>query len=242
MKKILLIIPAYNEEENILRVANEIREYAALQKDADYTVDYVVINDGSGDRTLQICRDNGINVINLIRNLGIGGAVQTGYKLALIKNYDAAVQFDGDGQHDLASLDALVSPVLDGDADFTVGSRFVGDVSTFKSTAMRRFGIRFLSGVVHLFGKVRVLDCTSGYRAAGRSALEYLSHDYPFDYPEPESLVHLAKRGFRIREIPVNMLEREGGQSSISSWKSVYYMVKVTLAIIVAGFQRGGAR
>lgn len=240
MKRVLLIIPAYNEEGSIVRVARNLNEFFAsdVGKNSNYSVDYIVINDGSKDRTANLCRGNGIPMISLSRNLGIGGAVQTGYKYAVLEGYDAAVQFDGDGQHDIRSLDGLVQPILRGEADFTVGSRFLGREDNFRSTAMRRFGIRFLSNAVHRACGLCVTDCTSGYRAAGKQAAAFLSSDYPVDYPEPESLVHLYKKGYRITEVPAHMFERTSGESSIRLWKSAYYMIKVTLAILIASVQR----
>lgn len=244
IKKVLLIIPAYNEEENILRVSSNIEEYRAKLNDASaYALDYIVVNDGSTDKTAEICKQNGVPVISLSRNLGIGGAVQTGYKYAHQLGYDVAVQFDGDGQHDIESLDQVVLPVLKGQADLAVGSRFVGKQDdNFKSTFMRRVGIRFLSGAIKLFSGITVKDCTSGYRAANKQVIELFARDYPCDYPEPESLVHVAKKGFKCIEVPVHMFEREGGQSSIRAWKSVYYMIKVTLAIVIAGMQKKGEK
>lgn len=241
MKRVLLIIPAYNEEGSILRVAATLKEHftSGDGRNQDYSVDYIVINDGSTDHTADLCRGNGIPMISLSRNLGIGGAVQTGYKFAVLEGYDAAVQYDGDGQHDIQSLDRLVRPVLSGEADFVVGSRFLsGSGENFHSTAMRRAGIRFLSGMLHRFCGLRVTDCTSGYRAAGKRAAAYLSNDYPVDYPEPESLVQLYKKGCRIMEVPAHMFERTSGESSIRLWKSAYYMIKVTLAIMIASVQR----
>lgn len=233
--KVLIIIPAYNEQDNILNTVRKVLEY---RNQCDFRLDYIVINDGSKDDTYNICRQNKIRCVNLIQNLGIGGAVQTGYKLANILDYDIAVQFDGDGQHDINSLNELITPISNGEADFVVGSRFVGDNNGFQSTAMRRFGIKILSFTLKLFAKIDVLDCTSGYRAASREVLRALAEDYPVDYPEPESLVHIAKGGYRIKEVPVNMFDRNCGKSSIAAWKSVYYMVKVTLAIIISSFQR----
>lgn len=233
--KVLIIIPAYNEQENIINTVSKVLDY---KTECDFQLDYVVINDGSTDNTYDICRKNNIRCVNLIQNLGIGGAVQTGYKLANMQDYDIAVQFDGDGQHDINSLKSLIAPIVNGTADFTVGSRFIGDGVSFQSTAMRRFGIKILSFTLKLFAKVNISDCTSGYRAASREVLKILADDYPIDYPEPESLVHIAKAGYRIEEVPVNMFDRQGGSSSIASWKSVYYMIKVTLAIIIASFQR----
>ncbi|MBR7132981.1 MAG: glycosyltransferase family 2 protein [Clostridia bacterium] len=234
--KVLLIIPAYNEEKNIVKTVGAVDKF---RKSCDFELDYIVINDGSRDNTYNVCRENNINCINLIRNLGIGGAVQTGYKLASMKGYDIAVQFDGDGQHDINSLGNLIEPIITGQADFTVGSRFIKENDNFKSTAMRRLGIKILSLTLRLFARVKILDCTSGYRAASAEVIKMLAQKYPSDYPEPESLVQIKKKGFRIEEVYANMFEREDGVSSIRAWKSVYYMIKVTVAIIIAGFQKG---
>lgn len=236
MKRVLLILPAYNEEENILKTVNNIRDYSINCN--SYEVDYIVINDGSKDKTEVVCKENDIKVVNLISNLGIGGAVQTGYIYALIKNYDIAVQFDGDGQHDINSLNNLIYPILNDDFDFVIGSRFVDGTSDFKSTFLRRVGIKYLSNLISVFSKASIKDPTSGYRAANKKVIEYLSSDYPIDYPEPESIVSLKRAGFRLGEIQVNMLEREGGISSINNWQPLYYMIKVTLAVIFASFQR----
>ncbi len=237
--KILLILPAYNEEKSILRTVEQIRNAAF----PDWMkVDYLVINDGSGDRTGEVCREAGIPCVTLVQNLGIGGAVQTGYLYAARKGYDTAVQFDGDGQHDIRSLEALVTPIAQGQCDFTVGSRFVeGAESGFQSTALRRFGIRYLSGLIYFATGQRIRDVTSGFRAANREALAFLARNYPVDYPEPESLVRLHRRRFRVLEVPVNMFPREAGASSIHSLKSAYYMLKVTAAIVYAAIQKEGA-
>lgn len=234
--RVLLIIPAYNEEANIVKTVKTVTDYRSK---CDFTLDYVVVNDGSTDNTYNVCRENNIRCINLIQNLGIGGAVQTGYKLASILDYDIAIQFDGDGQHDLNSVESLIAPIACGEADFTVGSRFIGDKGDFQSTAMRRLGIKILSLILRIFGGVKILDCTSGYRAANKKVIKMLSNDYPIDYPEPESLIQIYKKKYRIKEVSVNMFEREDGSSSIRAWKSVYYMIKVALAIIIASFKRG---
>lgn len=239
MTRVLLVIPAYNEEENIVNTVRQIRE---ARFSPEFSVDYIVINDGSTDRTGELCRENHIPCVSLVQNLGIGGAVQTGYIYALSqgKEYDAAVQFDGDGQHDIACLEDLVAPIIEGNCDFTLGSRFLDGSSSFHSTALRRAGIRYLSLLIRLVTGKRFMDVTSGYRAAGRAAIEYLSRDYPVDYPEPESLVLLCRQGIRIREVPVNMFERAGGKSSISSLRSVYYMLKVTMAVLCAAMRKRG--
>lgn len=232
---VLIIIPAYNEEANIKKTVTSVEEY---RNKCDFKLDYVVINDGSTDNTYNVCKENNINCINLIQNLGIGGAVQTGYIYAKTKGYDIAVQFDGDGQHDINSLHNILIPILDSKADFVVGSRFIDGTSNFKSTFMRRIGIKWLSVAIKLLTGVKIYDVTSGFRAANKQAIQLLAADYPVDYPEPESIVYLLKNRIKITEAQVNMFEREGGNSSISSWKSVYYMIKVTLAILCAGIQR----
>ena len=235
MKNVLLIIPAYNEEKNIKTTVDHVLSHSP---GAAYQLDYIVVNDGSRDGTGAVCRREGIRCLPLVQNLGIGGAVQTGYLYALQNGYDIAVQFDGDGQHDIASLDALIEPILQGEVDFTVGSRFVDGTSDFRSTFMRRLGIRYLSLLIRIVSGGRIKDPTSGYRAANRKAIAYLASNYPADYPEPESIVALLKKGFRLREVQVNMFERAAGKSSISFWKSIYYMFKVSLAILCTSMQR----
>ena len=234
--RVLMIIPAYNEEDNILGTVNNVRNYKVSNK--DFILDYIVINDGSTDSTKKVCERENIKCLTLIQNLGIGGAVQTGYIYAYRNDYDIAVQFNGDGQHDIQSLEKLVAPILDQECDFVVGSRFVDGTSQFKSTKMRRLGIRWLSKTIKLFSGITVKDPTSGFRAANRKCIKIFASNYPVDYPEPESIVMLSKKNITIGETQVNMFEREGGESSINMWKSIYYMFKVTLAIICASFQR----
>ena len=217
--KVLVIIPAYNESENIERAVDSVRH-------AGY--DYVVVNDGSSDSTARVCRDGGYTLLDLKENLGIGGAVQAGHKYALENDYDIDIQFDGDGQHDAGCLPSLVEGVVNG-ADLVVGSRFIGAENQFKSTFMRRVGIRWLSGVIGLFGGGSVTDPTSGFRACGRRAIQLFCCDYPIDYPEPESIVSAMKKGLTVKEVPVVMHERQGGESSIKALSSIYYMIKVTL-------------
>ena len=230
-----MIIPAYNESENIEKTVKSIIDYRA---ECDFQLDYIVINDGSTDDTLAVCDKNNIKYINLIQNLGIGGAVQTGYIYANIKGYDIAVQFDGDGQHDINSLHNIVNPIIEGKSEFVVGSRFIEGTSGFKSTFMRRMGIKWLSSAIRICTGTKILDVTSGFRAANKKTIELLATDYPVDYPEPESIVYLLKNGVKVSETQVNMLERDGGNSSISSWKTLYYMLKVTIAIFCASLQR----
>lgn len=229
MRKVLVIIPAYNESENINDVITKLEE--TLPGD-DYCVDYVVVNDCSRDNTLAVLRESKRNYVSLPINLGIGGGVQCGYIYARDNDYDVAIQMDGDGQHDPDYIETLVRPIFDGEADMTVGSRFI-DREGFQSSAMRRFGIRFLSSVIWRACRVRIKDVTSGYRAANRGVIQEFADDYAQDYPEPESLVMCAKKHYRIKEVPVVMRERQGGESSISPLKSVYYMIKVTIAIVL---------
>ena len=231
MKKILLIIPAYNEEKNILNTVNKIYDYNKKNK-TNY--DLVVINDGSVDLTEKILVDNNINHIKLIHNLGIGGAVQTGYKYALENNYDIAIQFDGDGQHDINYVKNIIAPITNNEANMVIGSRFIDEGSSeFKSTFARLIGIRIISFFIKLFSHKKIYDVTSGFRACDKKTIEHFSHTYPIEYPEPVSTVDLIKNGFKIEEVPVNMIERTGGTSSIHSWKKAYYMINVILSIFV---------
>ena len=229
MKK-LIIIPAYNESENILNTVKVIQEDAP-----DF--DYVVINDCSKDNTLQLLVENHINHVNLPVNLGIGGAVQTGYKYALENNYDVAVQVDGDGQHDPKYLKVLVDALEKNDADMVIGSRFINNEG-FQSTFMRRVGIVYFTKLIHLLTGKTITDPTSGFRMCNRKVIELFSKDYPRDYPEPESIVALLKRNMNVMEVPVQMKERQGGVSSINASKSVYYMIKVSLAILIENLRK----
>lgn len=236
MKKVLMIIPAYNEEGNILNTVNSIKN---LKKEKEYVIDYVVINDGSTDNTLKILKDNNLNYISLVRNLGIGGAVQTGYKYAYYKGYDIAIQFDGDGQHDANYIHTLVREIEKG-YNFVIGSRFISNLSDFKSTGSRRFGIKILSGLIKIFTGKKIYDVTSGFRAGDKKIIKEFASSYPLEYPEPETLAMLSKKGYKINEIPVKMLERKYGKSSINLTKSFYYMFSVSISIIIASFKKGG--
>ena len=233
--KTLIIIPAYNEAENIEVVVNNLRDYYPQ-------FDYVIVNDGSTDNTAEICEKCGYVCINLPINLGIGGAVQTGYKYALENGYDIAVQMDGDGQHDPAFLEDMEKIVESGDADAVIGSRFV-EKEGFQSSVTRRVGIIFLSVLGKILTGVRLKDITSGYRMVNRKMIRIYAEDYPSDYPEPEAMVIAAIYGCRIKEYPVVMKERISGTSSINLKRSVYYMIKVSLAMMVRrlslGFRRG---
>lgn len=224
MKK-LVIIPAYNESENIVNTVKEIKEKAS-----DF--DYVVINDCSSDKTLEILESNHLNYINLPVNLGIGGAVQTGYKYALQHEYDMAVQVDGDGQHDPAYLHSLEETLIKEKADMVIGSRFIKNEG-FQSTFARRMGIVYFTKMIKSLTGTTITDPTSGFRLVNKDVIALFANDYPRDYPEPESIVALLKRKKKVIEVPVQMKERQGGVSSIKLWNSVYYMIKVSIAILV---------
>ena len=235
-KKILIIIPCYNEEANILNVYQSIMK---CNKENHTNYDVIVINDGSVDNTENILNSNHIKHIKLIHNLGIGGAVQTGYKYAFENKYDIAVQFDGDGQHNVECVKNIVDPIIKGNADFVIGSRFIKkDNNNFNSTFSRRIGINIISFFVKLVTKKKIYDTTSGFRACNKDVIKEFSLDYPFEYPEPITDVRVLKKGYKIHETPVKMNERKGGKSSIRSWKSAYYMINVILSILIEGTRR----
>lgn len=224
-KKKLIIIPAYNESTNLIHVVKDIHENAP-----DF--DYVIINDKSTDDTETICRDNHFNYVSLPINLGIGGAMQTGYKYAQKYGYDVAVQFDGDGQHDAAYIYPLLDAMDEKGADMVIGSRFINKEG-FQSSFSRRIGIRFFEKLIQSVTGKQITDATSGFRMVNANVIDLFCKYYPQDYPEPESIVSVLRNGFKLEEVPVLMRERMGGASSIVSFKVVYYMVKVTLAILI---------
>ncbi len=229
MKK-LVIIPAYNECKSILKAVDDIKKHAP-----DF--DYVVINDCSTDDTLDICKKYDLNYVNLTVNLGIGGAVQTGYIYAWQYDYDMAVQFDGDGQHDAAYLEMMAGKLLETGSDMVIGSRFI-EKEGFQSSGLRRLGIRYFSALLWLLIGKRVTDPTSGMRMVNRDVIRIYAVNYPKDYPEPESVMAILRMGKKVTEMPVVMREREEGTSSIGGLSSVYYMVKVTLAILMERLRR----
>ncbi|HHH5336215.1 TPA: glycosyltransferase family 2 protein [Streptococcus pyogenes] len=224
MKK-LIIIPAYNESSNIV---NTIR---TIESDAS-DFDYIIIDDCSTDNTLAICQKQGFNVISLPINLGIGGAVQTGYRYAQRCGYDVAVQVDGDGQHNPCYLEKMVEVLVQSSVNMVIGSRFITKEG-FQSSFTRRIGIKYFTWLIALLTGKKITDATSGLRLIDRSLIERFANHYPDDYPEPETVVDVLVSHFKVKEIPVVMNERQGGVSSISLTKSVYYMIKVTLAILV---------
>jgi glycosyltransferase involved in cell wall biosynthesis len=228
--KRIAIVPAYNEERNIGRVVDELRAF-------DAELDVVVVSDGSFDNTTAVAAERGAHVVALPFNLGIGGAVQTGFKYAYEHGYELVVRCDGDGQHIPAELPKVLAPVLAGEADIAVGSRFAGGEG-YRSSATRRIGIRLLALIVSAIARQRVTDTTSGFQALNRKALELFAADYPHDYPEVEGMVMTIKHRLRLREVPVAMREREHGRSSITALRSIYYMAKVLTALFVGLFRR----
>ena len=223
--KVLLIIPAYNEEASISKLCQQIKKTS---------YDYVVINDGSTDSTADILDKNHFNHIDLVHNLGIGGAVQTGYKYALENNYDIAVQVDADGQHDIEYVKKVIQPIIDKKTNLVIGSRFTDrTLNNFFSTPMRRCGIKMLSNTIRFFSGKRIYDVTSGFRAADKEVIKKFAEDYPLEYPEPVSEFELLKSGYKLKEVSVKMHERNGGKSSIHTWKNGYYMLNVILSIIL---------
>ena len=230
-KKVLIIIPAYNESENIKQVIEHLVSEAPQY-------DYLIVNDGSTDNTLKICEKQGYQYLDLPINLGIGGAVQAGYVYAYKNGYDIAVQMDGDGQHDIAYLQEMLAPILSEEADVVIGSRFIRKEG-FQSSQTRRIGIGILSFLIRITTGRKIIDVTSGYRAVNRKFIKIYAKDYPTDYPEPEAIVTAVMHRGRVMEVPVQMKAREGGKSSITFRKSVYYMIKVTLAILLCRLSYG---
>ena len=230
MAKLLVIIPAYNEEAAILTTL------ADLQTNCP-EADWVVVNDCSRDGTRELLRSSRASYLDLPVNLGIGGGVQTGYKYAVEHGYDLTVQFDGDGQHRADCIRELIAPIVRGEADMTVGSRFLPEAGEqdrgFQSSAARRMGIRWISGLIRLTTGRTIHDVTSGFRACGKELTAYFAQNYAQDYPEPEAILAATLAGFRVGEAPVVMKERQGGVSSIRSFKSAYYMIKVSLSLII---------
>ena len=223
--RVAAIVPAFNEAKSLPALAEAFRACAPA-------VDVCVVDDGSKDDTARVAASLGLSVLRLPVNLGIGGAVQAGYLWALERGYDVAVQVDGDGQHDPAYLAALVAPIEAGAADVVIGSRFLAE-GGFRSTFLRRAGIRYLSWFLRVRCGARVTDTTSGFRAAGRRAIELFARYYPSDYPEPEAIALAKRAGLRLAEVPVRMSERSHGQSSITAFRTLYYLVKVSLALVL---------
>ncbi|MDZ4816758.1 MAG: glycosyltransferase family 2 protein [Verrucomicrobiota bacterium] len=228
MQKIAVIIPAYNEESSIALVVNEVNEFA---KNKEFKIIAVVVNDWSRDSTSQIIAKLNCVSLNLPINLGIGGAVQTGFKYALENNFNIAIQLDGDGQHPPAEIEKLLKEMKSTGVDVVIGSRFISN-DGFQSSMIRRMGINYFKWLNHLLVGIKISDSTSGFRMINKKALELVCEYYPDEYPEPEAIILFAKRNLKISEAQVLMRERQGGKSSINSFSAVYYMFKVTLAIL----------
>ncbi len=223
MRRILIIVPAYNEEANLSAVIGGLRgHYPAA--------DVLVVNDGSTDDTGNVARRGGALLVDLPFNLGIGGAVQSGLLYAKRTGHDIALQFDGDGQHTPDEIAPLLARLEKGDCDVVVGSRFV-EKSAYRAPVARRAGIGLLSIVHRIILRRRISDPTSGFRVYNRAAIDFLADEYPHDYPEPESILTLTRNGFRVVEVKVEMKPRQGGHSSITFWRAIYYMFKVLVAI-----------
>ncbi len=228
----IALVPALNEEGTIASVVAELRAY-------DAELEILVVDDGSHDRTAEAARGAGARVLRLPFNLGIGGAVQTGFRYAFENDFDLAVRVDGDGQHDPSQLAAVIDPVLRGDTDIAVGSRYLGPREEgYRSSPTRRVGIRILARVVSLLTGERITDPTSGFQALNRKAIALFAADYPHDYPEVEAIVLVRRHRLRLLEVPIAMRPRAVGKSSIRTLSSIYYMVKVLLALFVGAFRR----
>lgn len=223
--KILVIIPAFNEAKNIKLVIDRIEKESL-------NLDYLIINDCSSDNTEEICIQNNLCYISLPCNLGIGGAIQAGYKYALENKYEIVIQHDGDGQHDPKYLKDVIEPISQGKADVVIGSRFLNNIG-FQSSRVRRIGINFLSVLIKLSAHILIKDVTSGYRAVNKKFIRLYAIDYAQDFPEPEAIMSAALNGAVIQEVPVVMSERTYGKSSINALKSIYYMIKVSLSIMI---------
>ena len=227
MTKLAVVVPAYNEEESIHVVVSSLLDLHI----EGLEITPVVVNDSSKDRTVEIVSKLNCVLLDLPVNLGIGGAVQTGYRYAYEKGFDYAIQVDGDGQHPAKEIAKIYEAMVSGVENIIIGSRFVTKEG-FQSSGLRRFGINYLKNLIRLFSGVSILDNTSGFRMLDRQALALVSENYPDEYPEPESIIMYVRNGLKILEVPVLMEERQGGVSSIRYFDQLYYMIKVSLAII----------
>ena len=227
MMKVLLIIPAFNEEESLAKLLAELEQYRKRY-------DVILIDDASIDKTSEIAHSYNVPVLHLAANLGIGGAVQTGFKYAVRNGYDAVVQIDGDGQHDPIWIERLIEPILRGEADCVIGSRYTKNEPdrAYRTPALRRIGMHFSTGLLYLATRVLITDTTSGLRALNRSAFEYFSRDYPVDHPEAEALLMLLFHGFKLREIPIKMRGRQTGRSLFTIIPSVFYPFRVMVGFL----------
>jgi len=230
-RKIVAVVPAWNEAGAIGNVVDEIKSF-------DPSIDVVVVDDASTDETALVAQAHGAVVLELPFNVGIGGAVQTGFRYALEHGYDLAVRLDGDGQHDASELSKLLEPLERGEADLVIGSRFVDGGGSYRPPFARLVGIRVFARLVSILGGQRVTDTTSGFLALDRTGIELFAAEYPHDYPEVEATLVALRSGLRLSQVQVEMRERESGSSSITFVRSVYYIVKVLLALLVASLRR----
>jgi hypothetical protein len=231
VSRIVAIVPAWNEAGAIGGVVDEILAF-------DSSIDVVVIDDASGDETVAIAERHSATVLPLLFNVGIGGAVQTGFRYARDEGYEIAVRLDGDGQHDASELEKLLEPIRAGEADLVIGSRFVDPDGSYRPPFARRVGIRVFAGLVSLLGGQKVTDTTSGFSAMNRAGIELFATEYPHDYPEVEATLVALRSGLRLGQVQVEMRERQAGSSSITFVRSLYYIVKVMLALLVASLRR----
>ena len=229
--RIVAIVPALNEEGIIGKVVDEIRAVSP-------EIDVVVVDDASSDETAAVARSHGATVLRLPFNVGIGGAVQTGFRYALAEEYDRAVRLDGDGQHDAREIPKLLEPVERGEADLVIGSRFAEGEASYRPPFARRIGIRVFARLVSLLSGQHVTDTTSGFVALDRVGIELFAREYPHDYPEVEATLVALRSGLRLAQVQVEMRERETGASSITFVGSLYYIVKVLLALLVSSLRR----
>ncbi len=230
--KILVIIPAYNEEENIANVINEVRVQAPQ-------VDVLVVDDGSQDKTAETAKGLHVTVVSHPSNLGIGGAVQTGFKLAEMWNYDIAIQVDGDGQHDPAFISQLIKPIMEEKVDISIGSRYLNNEHVDISF-VRGLGVRFFSWLTRKTTGRRISDCTSGFRALNRNAIKLFADEYPVDFPDAEALILAHRAGLEIGEVPVRFRVRSGGNSSLYFWRFLWYPIKEGFSILMLLTKRRG--
>ena len=230
-KKILVVVPAYNESSNIINVIESIRVLHP-------NLSVLIINDCSTDNTRELAQSvEGTIVINLPINLGIGGAVQTGFKYALKNHFDILIRMDGDGQHDPRYISVLITSLNEGNYDIVIGSRFL-EKTGFQSSFFRRLGITIIQIFLKFFLRKNITDSTSGFRSYSKKAISIFSRTYPDDFPEPEELIFAKKRDLKIKEIPVEMKERNSGVSSIKGLSSLYYMIKVLISLIIESVRR----
>jgi hypothetical protein len=227
---VLVIVPAHDEQESLPVTLAELRRTAP-------GLDVLVVDDGSRDGTSRVARDHGVPVVRHAVNLGVGGALQTGFRWAMERGYDIGIQLDADGQHDPVYLAALLEPVVAGDCNVSIGSRYVARTG-YRAPLARRLGMLLFSLVVRLTVRQRITDTTSGFRAYDREVMEVCQHEFPKDFPDAPLLIDLARRGFRLAEVPVEMRAREAGRSFYTLGKSLYYPYKNMLASLMVLLKR----